>query len=147
MGDSTDDRIDERIGQVLDTLQPRTRQRTGYKSSHIAKNYEKLERAHRELGWSYKELAELLTTEGRPTKLATLKYNMRKIAAQRQGGIQESGRTTKVGQSEQTTLPIRQTKPKEPREPANSSTGDNIAVRGLPETPKGSAGTVKRFKR
>jgi hypothetical protein len=144
MGDSTDDRIDERIGQVLDTLQPRTRQRVGYKSSHIAKNYEKLERAHRELGWSYKELAELLTKEGRPTKLATLKYNMRKIAAQRQGGIQGLGRTTKVGQSEQTALPI----PKDPREPEHSSTGDNSAVRRLPsETPKESAGTVKRFKR
>jgi hypothetical protein len=79
------DDIDERIGQVLDQLQPRIRQRGGYESDYIARNYEKLERAHRELGWSYKDLAEFLTNEGRPMKVPTLKYNMKKIAAQRQG--------------------------------------------------------------
>jgi len=131
MGDITDDRIDERIGEMLDTLQPRTRQRAGYKSSHIAKNYEKLERAHR-LGWSYKDLAELLTKEGRPTKPATLKYNMRKIAAQRQE------------QTEKTETPIKQASRKDRSEP-ETITAD---TRGMSdEIHKVAAGTIKRFKR
>jgi hypothetical protein len=96
------DDIDDRIGRVLDQLQPRIRQRA-YKSDYIARNYEKLERAHRELGWSYKDLAELLTKEGRPTKVPTLKYNMKKIAAQRQDGTQPTERASIAGTDRQAT--------------------------------------------
>ncbi len=156
MSDETGNPIDDRIGQLLDELQPRTRQRAGYKSDYIARNYDKLERAHRELGWSYKDLAEFLTKEGRPTKVPTLKYNMKKIAAQRRGESVRTQHTQVNGQTRRTTQRPSSAESVKSDSNVDNSVGsrtdnktaaDGSLLATQMDSSSESAGTIRRFKR
>jgi hypothetical protein len=156
VSDQTGNPIDDRIEQLLDELQPRTRQRAGYKSDYIARYYDKLERAHRELGWSYKDLAEFLTKEGRPTKVPTLKYNMKKIAAQRRGETTRPQRTQPLGQARrqsQRHTTVESVKSDGNADKLVTNAGADVAVAvgssRVKETDNlsESAGTIRRFER
>lgn len=71
---------DDAINKALRALELRPRQSAAYKSSYIEDHFEALYHAHTVLNRSYKELAQLLTDNGRATTVSTLKYNMKRIS-------------------------------------------------------------------
>jgi hypothetical protein len=81
--DKPDEQRHRDLAAALAKLESKSTYVTAYKSNHIRRHYDALERARTELHWTYKALAIWLTEQGFPTKLSTLKYNMRQIAAER----------------------------------------------------------------
>jgi len=127
-----DENSDERIDQALRALQPKERQSATYAFGYIELHFDALEHAHTKLNRSYKELAQLLTDNGRPTKLETLKYNMNKVRAKRLA----SGVTTRAANSGNASVKQQRKIPRVP--PSNSSSNAGGPADANTETPPAS---------